>query len=330
MVCSAFYLTYSTGDPARGDVLDGRFLILELISQGRWSSIFKAIDASTGRPVVVKIPPRHLGNGPYLREAQIGRLLDHPGILRFLPIDERAKSRPYLVTEYLEGHTLHDELQRVGSLPAADALKLGVRICDALDYLHRRHIIHGDVKPGNIMLCSDGSLRIIDFGIARWAANGLMSSSSFSAYVGTPEYMAPEQVKGKRGDARTDLYALGAVLYEMVTRRRPFDTEHEDHRLRARLVGDPAAPSRYAPSLSPQVEEIILRALARKPADRYASAAAMKAALEAPERVTLSGRAMRLQAPVLAKLWWPVVGLVGLSVLVPVVLFFVFLALLKK
>jgi serine/threonine-protein kinase len=323
-------LTSSTNDLSSGDVLDGRFQILELISQGRWSSVFKAIDISTGRQVVVKVPPRYLGGGQYLREAQIGRLLDHPGILKFIQIDERAKSRRYLVTEYLEGHSLHDELQRTGPLPVANALKLGAQICDALDYLHGRHIIHADVKPGNILLCPDGSLRIIDFGIARFAATGLTTFGGFPAHVGTPEYMAPEQVKGKRGDARTDLYALGAVLYEMITRRRPFDTEQEDDRLHARLVGDPVAPRRYVPSLSPQVEEIILHALARKPADRYASAAAMKAALEAPERVPVSGRASRLKAPVLAKLWWPVAGLVGLCLLVPVVLFFVFLALLKK
>jgi serine/threonine protein kinase len=328
-------VTDSTGALARGVVLDGRFQILELISQGRRNSIFKAIDTSTGRPVVVKVPPPGMerdprGYGQYLREAQIGRQLDHPGILKFIPIDERAKSRPYLVTEYLDGHSLHDELQRHGSLPVADALKWGAQICDALDYLHRHHIIHADVKPGNIMLCPDGSLRIIDFGIARLAATGRTTLGGFPAYVGTPEYVAPEQIKGKRGDARTDLYALGGVLYEMVTGHLPFDTEQEDDRLNARLVGDPVTPSRYVPSLSPQVEEIILHALARKPADRYASAAAMKADLEAPERVPVSGRASRLRAPVLAKLWWPVAGLVGLSLLVLIVLFFVFLALLKK
>ena len=325
MFSGFLYLTHSTTDLASGDVLDHRFHILDLISQGNWSAIFKAIDTSTGQTVVVKVPPRHLGDEQYLREAQIGRRLDHPFILRFLPIDERAKSRPYLVTEYLEGHTLHDELQRTGPLPVANALKLGAQICDALDYLHRHHIVHADMKPGNIMLCADGSMRIIDFGIARRATGG------FSPHVGTPEYMAPEQVKGKRGDARTDLYALGAVLYEMVTTRRPFDTEKEDNRLRARLVGDSVAPARHVlRTLSPEVEEIILHALARKAADRYASAAAMKADLEAPERVHVTGRASRLQAPALAKLWWPVARLVALCLIVPVVLFFVFLAVFKK
>jgi serine/threonine-protein kinase len=142
--------------------------------------------------------------------------------------------------------------------------------------------------------------------------------------------MAPELVKGKRGDARTDIYSLGAVLYELITGHRPFDTQAEGVRLRARLVGDPVAPSHYVPGLAPQVEEILLHALARKPADRYTSALAMKADLKDSARVVVSGRAKRLQAPVLAKLWWPVVGLVGASLLVPVVMFFVFLALLKK
>jgi len=317
-------LTHSTSDLGPGDLLDGRFQILERISQGRWSSTFKAIDTSTGRPVVVKVPPRHVGNTLHLREAQIGSQLDHVGVQRFVPVDDRVKSRPYLVTEYLEGHSLQDELERVGSLSVADALNLCAQICDALDYLHQHHIIHADVKPGNIMLCADGSVRIIDFGIAR------LTQGAFSAHVGTPEYMAPEQVKGKRGDARTDLYALGATLYEMITARRLFDTLPEDDRMNARLVGDPAAPSRYMPDLSPQVEEIILHALARKPADRYPSAAAMKADLVAPERVPVSGRASRLQAPVLAKLWWPVAQLVALCLLIPIVLFFVFLAVLKK
>jgi serine/threonine-protein kinase len=261
----------------------------------------------------------------YLRELQISRRLDHPGLLKYVSIDEEAKSRPYLVAEYLEGQSLQDEPRRPGASAEKRALEYGAELCDALDYLHRQHIVHADVKPGNIVRCLDGSLRIIDFGIARFLATG-----GFPAHVGTPEYMAPEQVAGKRGDARTDVYALGAVLYEMVTGHVPFDNEPEDDRLHARLVGDPLAPSRYVPSLSPQVEEIILHALARKPRDRYPSAAIMKADLEAPERVAVSGWALRLQAPVLAKLWLPVAALVGLSLLAPVVLFFVFLALLRK
>jgi serine/threonine-protein kinase len=314
-----------------GDVLDGRFQIVSIVSQGHWSDVFEAIDRSSGQTVAVKVPPHHLGGTQYLREAEIGRQLDHPRLLRFLPIDERAKSRPYLVTEYLHGESLHDQLHhRGGTLPTEEALRLGEQICDALDYLHRHHIIHCDLKPGNIMLCVDGSLRIIDFGIARREAGGMTAAGGFLRHVGTPEYMAPELVKGKRGDARTDIYSLGAMLYELITGHRPFDTLPEGVRLRARLVGDPVAPSQFVPDLAPQVEEILLHALARKAADRYTSALAMKADLMDSARVAVSGRAKRLQAPVLAKLWWPVVGLVGVSLVAPVALFFMFLALLKK
>ncbi len=291
--------------------------------------MFKATDRSTGRAVAVKVPPHQLGGIQYLREAEIGRQLDHPSILRFLPIAESAKSRPYLVTEYLEGRSMCDGMH--GQPMAVDeTLALGARICGALEYLHGHRIIHCDLKPANIMLCADGSLRIIDFGIARWAVPGMGPLSGFLAHVGTPEYMAPEQVRGKRGDARTDVYALGSILYEMLTGHRLFDNEPEQHQWRARLVGDPVAPSAYVPSLPAQVEEIVLCALARRPSERYPSAAAMRADLEAPERVVVTGRASRLQPPLLARLMWPVAVLVLVSILVPVVLFFAFLALLTK
>jgi serine/threonine-protein kinase len=317
-------------DVAVGDVLDERFELLDLISAGRWSSVFRAHDRLTDGSVAVKVPPRYLGNVLYLREAEIGRQLDHPNLLQFVPIDEHSKSRPYLVTEFLRGQSLHDEIHTRWPLPLDEVLRVASSLCDALDYLHRHRIIHGDVKPGNIIVCDDGSVRLIDFGIARWAASGLFSLAGFPPHVGTPEYMAPETVKGRRGDARTDVYALGAVMYEMITRRRPFDDIPDKHRLKARLVGDPIAPSRYAPSVSPEIEEVVLRALARRPKDRYQSAALIKADLTALDRVVVTGRATRLQPPALAKLWWPVAGLIAGALLAPVALFFLFLALLKK
>ena len=320
----------STSDLRPGQILDDRFEILALVSEGAWSAVFKARDRSTAQVVAVKVPPRHLGGIQYLREAEIGRQLDHPSILRFIPVAECARSRPYLVTEYLEGRSLYEEMQRRGPLPVAETLRLGAAVCDALEYLHGHRIIHCDLKPGNIMLCADGSLRIIDFGVARWTAPGLGPFGGFLAHVGTPEYMAPEQVKGKRGDARTDLYALGAILYEMLTGRQPFDNELERHRWRARVVGDPVAPSRYDSSLPAEIEEIVLHALARRPSDRYASATAMKADLQMPGRVSVTGRAQRLRPPSPARLWLPIAGLVLFSLLVPVALFFVFLMFLRR
>jgi len=323
-----FVTSSPASDLTAGDQLDG-FRLLELLNQGRWSAVFKAVEISTGRLVALKVPPRHLAASQYLRESQIGSQLDHPRLPRFLPIAEEAKSRAYLATEFVEGRSLHDEMH-ARPIPIAEALAIGAQICDGLDWLHRHHIIHADVKPGNILLCQDGSIRIIDFGIARWAKTRPKNRGGFPQHVGTPEYMPPEIVKGKRGDARTDLYSLGAVLYEMITGHRPFDEIKADHRLSARLVGDPVAPSVSVPGLSPQVEEILLRALARRPADRYQSAAAMKADLEAPDTVVVAGLASRLQRPRLSRLWLPVAGLVGGALLVPVVLFFLFLAFFRK
>jgi serine/threonine protein kinase len=205
-----------------GHVLDERFHILESISRGGWSSVFKAMDGTTGCIVAVKVPLPHVESDPagfsrYLREGEIGARLNHPYVLRFIPVDESTKTRPYLVTEYLEGQTLADYLQHVGPLATVDALCFGIKICEALAYLHQHDIIHRDLKPGNVMLCTDGSSRIMDFGIARAGAARRLTFGGFSPTVGTPDYMAPEQVKGQRGDARADIYSLGAMLYEMMT-----------------------------------------------------------------------------------------------------------------
>src|SRR5947209_17998503 len=125
--------------------------------------------------------------------------------------------------EYLEGQTLRQLMRGVRPLPVDDALRIAGRVCEALDYMHKHDVVHRDLKPENIMLCNDGSLRIMDFGIAKAAGMRRLTFTGFSQAMGTPDYMAPEQVKGKRGDARTDIYSLGAMLYEMVTGSAPFE-----------------------------------------------------------------------------------------------------------
>ena len=144
--------------------------------------------------------------------------------------------------EYLEGQTLDQVMQQVKPMPEADALRIVSRLCDAIEYLHQHDVVHRDLKPQNIMLCNDGSLRIMDFGIAKAAASRRITFGGFSPTLGTPDYMAPEQVKGQRGDERTDIYSLGAILYEMVTGRVPFEGPNAYTVMNARLVGDPVAP----------------------------------------------------------------------------------------
>jgi serine/threonine-protein kinase len=164
--------------------------------------------------------------------------------------------------------------------------------------MHEQGVVHRDLKPQNIMLCSDGTIRIMDFGIAK-AAGRRMTFAGFTPAVGTPDYMAPEQVKGKRGDERTDIYSLGAMIYEMVVGVPPFQCENDNPLviMNARVDGDPVALRKLNPKISPQVEEIVLHAMERDPGKRYQTAAAMKAELDDPSAVQLTGRCERLQEP---------------------------------
>jgi serine/threonine protein phosphatase PrpC len=316
----------ASADVQAGQVLDERFEILDVINRSAMSSVFKATDLTTGRLVALKVPLPNLEGDPgafarFQREEEIGRSLDHSSILKILPIDDKEKSRPYLVMELLEGQTLEQRMQQMRVFPEDEALRIVSHVCDALGYLHEHEIVHRDLKPQNIMLCNDGSIRIMDFGIAKAGASKRLTFGGFSPTMGTPDYMAPEQVKGQRGDERTDLYSLGAILYEMLTGHVPFEAPNAFAVMNARLVGDPPAPRTYNPALRPQVEEIILHAMAREPADRYESATAMKADLDHPDDVVVTGRVTRLTLPTPWKNRWRTVRIAVITALVPIVLF---------
>lgn len=277
-----------------GDVLDHRFKILDIINRGGMAWIYKAVDLQTGKTVAVKVPFLQFESDPgfysrFEREEHIGLTLDHPAVLKFLPVGAE-KSRPYIVMEYLQGETLARRLRKNSPLPEAEAVRIAIRICEGLDYLHRNGVVHRDLKPENVMLCDDGSLRIMDFGIAKSEDCARLTFGGFSATMGTPDYIAPEQVRGKRGDLRSDIYALGAMLYKMTTGAAPYEDDNPCVVMNARLSGDPDAPRTRNPKLSPQIEEIILHALERNPAKRFPSAAAMKAELADYSEVTLTDR----------------------------------------
>ena len=292
------------------------------------ATIFKAVDCQTGQTVVLKVPYTGLevsaaSAARFAREAAIIGKLDHPGILKAIPVAE--KSRLYFVMEYLEGRTLYDILEETRILPVNDALQLAVRLCDILEYVHQHGIVHRDLKPGNIMISNDGRPHIIDFGIAK--APG---AEALFLRVGTPEYMAPEQILGDRVDARADLYSLGAVLYETVTGTRPFQGDASSDRLESRLTVMLRPPREFNRNLSEQVEEIILRAMAPNLRDRYHSAGAMKADLDAPETVHVTGR---YRTPRKASLWRKRLRLtrVILSVAaVPFILFYLFFLMFQR
>jgi len=246
--------------------------------------------------------------------------MDHPNILRFLESPDQR--RPYIVMEYLDGKPLGALLTEGEPFPIDEAVKIAISVCDALTYLHEREIIHRDLKPHNIMICEDGTLRLIDFGLAKSAAMRRITFGGFSPTLGTVEYMAPEQVKRKRGDERTDIYSLGSMLYEMTTGHRPFDEPDMYLNAHARVIGDPVAPRELNPEISEQLEEVILHAMEREPQRRYASAAELKAELEDLEHVPLTGRCRRLKPAPLWKARWQGTKLAVFSALIPLALFF--------
>jgi serine/threonine-protein kinase len=285
-----------------GQTVEGRFHILEEIGRGGMSVVFKATDLeepvdSARRIVAVKVPLPQYSSGlgswsMFQREAEIGAKLDHPYVLKYVATG--ANGGRCVVTEYLSAPTLASRIGKGRRLPEAEALATMSRVCEAVDYLHRQGFVHYDVKPGNVLLCEDGSVRLIDLGMAHDVVTSRFGFAGPSPPFATSDYVAPEQIGKQRGRTSVDIYALGAMLYEALTGHPPFEGDDPFVVASARQIGDPKAPREICPEVSEAVEEIALRALRRDPAERYATAGAMKADLDDPSRVTVSGLARRL------------------------------------
>jgi len=285
-----------------GTLLDGRFLIGEPLGLGGMAVIYVAEDMrNSACPIVVKVPLERFQRDPayvtrFLGEEDIGLKLDHPSLLKFHRVEGR-KGRLYLVTERLSGCTLAHLIHQHRPLPEADALRIASLVGEGLQYMHEHNFIHRDIKPDNVMLCTDQTIRIMDYGLASPIAGKLDLLADLTPVFGTPQYMAPEQVKRSRSDQRADIYSLGVILYEMLTGKLPFIHEDPWVCAQARVAGDPPAPRSVNPAISPQAEEIVLRALRRKPAERYPNMAAFRADLDAPEKVVVTGLNQRLRPP---------------------------------
>lgn len=257
-----------------GQVLD-HYLIEDLAARGGMADIFRATDLHSVRPVAIKVPHPEAKNDELLmqafkREETILQTLDHPGIVRV--VREGCKNRPYMVMEWVEGRLLRDILNEQGRLSVERAVRIAVSLCGALEYIHGDGIVHRDLKPENIMVDADDHAKIIDFGIALTMASRRLTFSASSKAMGTPDYISPEQVNGKRGDRRSDLYALGVILYEMLSGELPFTGANPLVVMNARLLSDPPSVRSVNPAISTRLEEIIGRALERDPQKRYAKA----------------------------------------------------------
>jgi serine/threonine-protein kinase len=224
----------------------------------------------------------------FQREAEIGRKLDHPRVAKV--VSNGDTSRVCIVMEWAEGKVLRQILGEQSKLPAERAVRIALGICEALEYIHSQGIVHRDLKPENIMVDTQDNIKLIDFGIAASVGARRLTFSKFSSTLGTPDYISPEQVKGKRGDARSDIYALGVMLYEMLTGKVPFEGPNPFAVMNSRLLNHPIPPREANPEVSPEMQEIIYRALERESSKRYASASEFAMDLKHPEKVAAADR----------------------------------------
>jgi len=275
-----------------GDEIDC-YRIESMVARGGMATIFRAIDMRDGRTVAIKVPHPEAECDPvffdrFQREILIGRKLNHPGAVKTL--NHGDGSRLYMVMEWVDGRLLRQAMADEGRLTIERSLRIALAICEALDHIHSNGVVHRDLKPENILLDSDDGIKIIDFGIAYTAATRRLTFGKLSELMGSPDYISPEQVKGKRGDARSDVYALGVMLYEMLTGRPPFTGDNPFQVINDRIVNYPMPPREINPDIPPQLQEILYRALEREPAKRYANAREFARDLAHPEQVTVRDR----------------------------------------
>ena len=261
-------------------LLGGRYELGEAIGIGGMAEVFRGRDVRLGRDVAVKVLRADLAREPafqgrFRREAQAAAGLNAPCIVSVFDTGE-SDGVPYIVMEYVEGRTLRDVLQSEGRLLPQRALEVVADVCAALDVAHAAGIVHRDIKPGNVMLTPRGEVKVMDFGIARAAADSSTTATQTAAVMGTAAYLSPEQARGENVDHRSDIYSTGCMLYELVTGAPPFTGDSPVAVAYQHVREEPTPPSAYDETLPPAVDAVVLKAMAKRPAQRYQSADEMR------------------------------------------------------
>ena len=276
-----------------GDQLD-HYRLDSVVALSGMSTVFRATDLETGQQVAIKVPHPEMESDPVMydrfqREQDIGTRMQHPGVMKVLPNSDR--SQVYMVMEWLDGRLLRSIMNEEKPLPLDRAVRITIGICEALEYIHSQGVVHRDLKPENVMVDANDDIRLIDFGIAANAGARRLTFANFSQSMGTPDYISPEQVRGKRGDERSDVYSMGVMLYEMLTAQVPFTGPNPFAVMNDRLLNQPVPPSTLNPAITPEMQEILYRAMEREPKNRYASAREFAHDLKHPETVGVTERA---------------------------------------
>ena len=271
-------------DPQEPLLLGGRYQVGEPIGTGGMAEVFRGVDVRLGRDVAVKVLRADLARDPafqarFRREAQAAASLNAPSIVSVFDTGEDPAGVPYIVMEFVSGRTLRDVVLTEGRLLPRRALEVTADVCAALDAAHAANIVHRDIKPANVMLTRSGEVKVMDFGIARAAADASSALTQTAAVTGTAAYLSPEQARGENVDARSDIYSTGCLLYELIAGTPPFTGDSAIAVAYQHVREDPQPPSAYDETLSPAIDAVVLKALAKNPANRYQSAAEMRADL---------------------------------------------------
>ncbi|MDG4794794.1 Stk1 family PASTA domain-containing Ser/Thr kinase [Micromonospora sp. WMMD1082] len=273
---------------AQARLLGGRYQVGELLGYGGMAEVHRGRDLRLGRDVAIKMLRADLARDAtfqmrFRREAQNAASLNHPAIVAVYDTGEEqaptGETLPFIVMEFVNGRTLKEVLGAEGRLQPRRALEICADICAALDFSHRHGIIHRDIKPGNVMLTQTGQVKVMDFGIARALASGATTMTQTSAVIGTAQYLSPEQARGEAVDARSDVYAAGCVLFELLCGHPPFVGDSPVSVAYQHVREAPPTPSDLNPDVNPAVDAIVLKALSKNPLNRYQSAGEMRADL---------------------------------------------------